>query len=114
MILRQTGDSSGPLGRDGAPVNRSDNKAKPRASRPSPQKASKRTAASTGKSRKKRTPQATKRKSAAALRVPPLPKRPFAKSLGEELADLVGALNDLPPDFAQNHDHYIHGAPKKA
>ena len=26
----------------------------------------------------------------------------------------VGIADDLPPDFAQNHDHYLHGAPKRA
>jgi hypothetical protein len=26
----------------------------------------------------------------------------------------VGVLEDLPPDFAAEHDHYIHGTPKRA
>ncbi len=26
--------------------------------------------------------------------------------------DIIGAATGLPEDFAGNHDHYIHGAPK--
>jgi hypothetical protein len=26
---------------------------------------------------------------------------------------LIGIGNGLPKDMAENHDHYIHGAPKK-
>lgn len=29
------------------------------------------------------------------------------------LLKFAGIINDLPPDFAANHDHYIHGAPKR-
>lgn len=25
----------------------------------------------------------------------------------------AGIIDDLPPDMAANHDHYIHGGPKK-
>ena len=25
----------------------------------------------------------------------------------------AGTVDDLPSDFAENHDHYIHGAPKR-
>jgi hypothetical protein len=35
---------------------------------------------------------------------------------GSSLASLLkyaGAVKDLPPDMARNHDHYLHGAPKK-
>lgn len=32
---------------------------------------------------------------------------------GEVLKDVIGKAEDLPSDFARNHDHYIHGAPKK-
>lgn len=28
-------------------------------------------------------------------------------------AKYVGMADDLPADFARNHDHYIHGAPKR-
>ena len=29
------------------------------------------------------------------------------------LLDLAGTVNDLPSDMALNHDHYIHGTPKR-
>lgn len=29
------------------------------------------------------------------------------------LLKFAGAVKDLPPDMARNHDHYLHGAPKK-
>jgi hypothetical protein len=29
------------------------------------------------------------------------------------LLKLAGTLDDLPPDFAAEHDHYIHGTPKR-
>ena len=31
----------------------------------------------------------------------------------ERLLKFGGIIKDLPPDFARNHDHYIHGAPKR-
>lgn len=31
----------------------------------------------------------------------------------EILRDIIGIADDLPEDFAHNHDHYIHGTPKK-
>jgi hypothetical protein len=30
-----------------------------------------------------------------------------------DLLDLAGLAKDLPPDFAAQHDHYIHGTPKR-
>jgi hypothetical protein len=35
------------------------------------------------------------------------------KSLGESLMRFAGVAKGLPSDFARNHDHYIHGAPKR-
>jgi hypothetical protein len=35
------------------------------------------------------------------------------KSLRELLKDFEGIADDLPSDMAENHDHYIHGHPKK-
>lgn len=35
------------------------------------------------------------------------------KTLAEQLGDLVGSVPDLPPDMAEHHDHYLHGAPKE-
>ncbi len=29
------------------------------------------------------------------------------------LLELAGSIDDLPQDMAQNHDHYLHGAPKR-
>jgi len=31
---------------------------------------------------------------------------------GEVFKELIGSAPQLPPDIAENHDHYIHGAPK--
>lgn len=33
--------------------------------------------------------------------------------LSERLKDAIGIIDDLPPDMAEQHDHYIHGRPKK-
>lgn len=38
---------------------------------------------------------------------------PSRRTLAEQLGDLVGSVPDLPPDMAQQHDHYLHGAPKR-
>lgn len=45
------------------------------------------------------------------VRVEPLTpsRRP---TLAEQFADVIGSVSDLPPDMAENHDHYIHGTPK--
>jgi hypothetical protein len=29
------------------------------------------------------------------------------------LLKIAGRIEGLPPDFAKNHDHYLHGLPKK-
>ena len=34
-------------------------------------------------------------------------------TLAERLKDVAGILKGLPPDFAAQHDHYIHGTPKR-
>ena len=39
----------------------------------------------------------------------PAPRR----TLAERYAKFVGLADDLPPDMAKNHDHYLHGAPKR-
>jgi hypothetical protein len=31
----------------------------------------------------------------------------------KNLLDLAGTVEGMPPDFAAQHDHYIHGTPKK-
>lgn len=38
---------------------------------------------------------------------------PPPKSWGEALQELEGTAQGLPPDFAHNHDHYLHGAPRR-
>ena len=35
------------------------------------------------------------------------------KTLAEQLGDLIGSVPDLPPDMAEQHDHYLHGTPKR-
>jgi hypothetical protein len=35
------------------------------------------------------------------------------KTLADQLGDLVGSVPDLPTDMARQHDHYLHGAPKR-
>ena len=34
-------------------------------------------------------------------------------TLAERLKDVIGIAKGLPPDLAENHDHYAHGKPKK-
>ncbi len=34
-------------------------------------------------------------------------------SIFEKLARLAGQAKGLPPDLARNHDHYLHGAPRR-
>ena len=35
-------------------------------------------------------------------------------SFYESIKHLIGAAKDLPEDFADEHDHYIHGTPKRS
>jgi hypothetical protein len=34
-------------------------------------------------------------------------------TLLEQLSDVIGSVPELPSDMAQQHDHYLHGAPKR-
>jgi hypothetical protein len=36
-----------------------------------------------------------------------------ARSWGEALLEVAGTAEGLPADFAHNHDHYLHGAPRR-
>ncbi len=45
------------------------------------------------------------------LRVEPLAES--GRTLAERFGGLFGCVSDLPADMAENHDHYIHGTPKK-
>jgi hypothetical protein len=38
---------------------------------------------------------------------------PPAEGLGQRLLNHAGAAKGLPSDLARNHDHYIHGTPRK-
>jgi len=38
---------------------------------------------------------------------------PRGRTLAEQFADVIGSVPDLPADMAQQHDHYLHGAPKR-
>ena len=35
------------------------------------------------------------------------------RTLAERFADVIGTVPELPPDMAAQHDHYLHGAPKR-
>jgi hypothetical protein len=35
------------------------------------------------------------------------------ETLGQRLLRFAGRAQDLPSDMAQNHDHYLHGQPKR-
>jgi hypothetical protein len=35
------------------------------------------------------------------------------RTLAERFTKVIGMVDDLPTDMAENHDHYIHQAPKK-
>lgn len=36
-----------------------------------------------------------------------------SRTLYDRLKPLIGIAKGLPTDLAENHDHYIHGTPKK-
>lgn len=38
---------------------------------------------------------------------------PVRRTLAERFKNVIGAGVDLPEDLAKNHDHYLHGTPKK-
>lgn len=48
-----------------------------------------------------------------AVRVEPVPSDEALESLRDGLRELSGIVKDMPPDMARNHDHYLHGTPKK-
>jgi hypothetical protein len=35
------------------------------------------------------------------------------QTLGQKLMKFAGTVKGMPSDMARNHDHYIHGTPKK-
>jgi hypothetical protein len=46
-----------------------------------------------------------------AVRSPLPASRP--STLLERFGDVVGSCPNLPPDMAENHDHYLHGREKR-
>ena len=38
---------------------------------------------------------------------------PAGETLGEKLLKYAGRITDAPADLAAQHDHYLHGTPKK-
>lgn len=34
-------------------------------------------------------------------------------TLAERFGNIMGVIDDLPEDMAENHDHYLHGTPKR-
>ena len=38
---------------------------------------------------------------------------PPERSVWDALLEFAGTAEGLPPDLAENHDHYLHGTPKK-
>lgn len=46
------------------------------------------------------------------VHVEPVPKA-HEPTLAERLKDVIGIVEGLPPDMAAQHDHTIHGTPKK-
>ncbi len=48
----------------------------------------------------------------AELRIEVVEKGTPAHSVSDDLRGIVGSV-DGPEDWAENHDHYIHGTPKR-
>ncbi len=40
-------------------------------------------------------------------------KKSSSKHWGEALAELSGTASGLPSDYAAQHDHYLHGKPRR-
>ena len=38
--------------------------------------------------------------------------RTGGRSWGEALLEVAGTVEGVPPDYAENHDHYLHGLPR--
>lgn len=41
------------------------------------------------------------------------PEPPKRRTVAERYASFIGIAEDMPADLAKNHDHYIHGTPKR-
>ena len=42
-----------------------------------------------------------------------VPEQERIPSLAERLAPVIGKAKSLPSDAAENHDHYLYGAPRR-
>jgi hypothetical protein len=40
-------------------------------------------------------------------------RRTDGQSWGQTLMEVAGTVEDLPADYAENHDHYLHGRPRR-
>ena len=40
-------------------------------------------------------------------------KKTSSKNWGEALAEVSGTASGLPSDYAEQHDHYLHGKPRR-
>ncbi len=49
----------------------------------------------------------------AAVRVELIPPRTARNNLTQRLRELAAKMEGLPSDLAEQHDHYIHGTPKR-
>jgi hypothetical protein len=47
------------------------------------------------------------------VRVEPIDMEAAAEDLSRVLLSLAGMVKGLPSDLAEQHDHYIHGTPKR-
>ncbi len=47
------------------------------------------------------------------VRLEPVSASDDLERLREGLLELAGTVTDTPADLAEQHDHYIHGSPKK-
>ncbi len=47
------------------------------------------------------------------VHVVPVDEHQDTQPIGQKLAKLAGVIKDWPSDFAENHDHYIHGTTKR-
>jgi len=48
-----------------------------------------------------------------AVRIEPVPSDADLDRLRQGLLSLSGIAKGMPSDMARNHDHYLHGTPKK-
>jgi hypothetical protein len=47
------------------------------------------------------------------MRVEPVDRESAVRDLSRRLLSVAGKATGLPSDFAEQHDHYVHGVPKR-